>query len=286
MTPDVRSLFKVVGKEGSSLRRVEEAIAWLISPKAEKIGEKLLNDAYALHGKPLTMLITDMEQTGYHNLLGEHAIHVNPRQIAGVSLRAPDGRLHAASVERALAHELVHAGQPQAATAEWGLALDTIRRRAHSAAASHFTPAQLMEHNMYLVHAANASDYHTARQHVTNYVDKVALPLEESVRHRMHSDPQFTQYVAELEAPAIAIENRVANLRGEPLRGKYATAHEIEPQELRQMMINQLSSDLAIQDKKGIPPSQGRPPSMAVGWRNRIQKPRLSAAPQPGPGRG
>lgn len=283
---DARSLFKIVGEEGPLLRRVEEAMAWLLSHRGEKIGERLLQEAHALHGKPLTIMISELEQTGYYNLLGEHAIHLNPKHLAGTLIKASNGANRASSIERALAHEMVHAGQRGAASAESGLAFQVIRGRAQAAATAHFTPEQLLEHNTHLVEAANASDYQTVMQHVHDYVDKVALPIEESVRHHMQNDPAFRKYVSEIEAPAVAVENHIAKLRGEPLRGDYATAHEIEPQALRQMMIDQLSSDLAITTKKTAVVHPNQVESEPSSWTERIQKGRSHALQGTGPSKG
>lgn len=280
---DTRLLFKVVGKEGPLLRRVEEAMAWLLSHDGEKIGEKLLQEAHALHGKPLTIMISELEQTGYHNLLGEHAIHLNPKHLAGTLVKTLNGASRASSIERALAHEMVHAGQRGAASAESGLAFQVIRGRAQAAATAHFTPEQLLEHNTHLIEAANASDYQTAMQHVHDYVDNVALPLEESVRRHMQDDPAFRKYVSEIEAPAIAVENQIARLRGEPLRGDYATSHEIEPQALRQMMIDQLSSDLAIATKETIVLHQNQVKTEPSSWTERVRRGRPQSLHRTGP---
>lgn len=55
---DVRTLFRIVGEEGPALRRVAEAMEWLLSLKAEGLGQQLLHEAHALHGKPLTIAVS------------------------------------------------------------------------------------------------------------------------------------------------------------------------------------------------------------------------------------
>jgi hypothetical protein len=52
-----------------------------------------------LHGKPVTIVATATEQTAYYNMLGEHAVKINPKHIAGVTLKAADGTSHVMSVE-------------------------------------------------------------------------------------------------------------------------------------------------------------------------------------------
>jgi hypothetical protein len=227
MAVDVKTLFKIVGEEGPVLRRVEEAMEWLLSPKAEGIGHKLLYDAHKLHGKPVTIIATTVEQNGYWPLEG-HIVKINPKHLAGATLKAADGTSHVFSVERSLAHELVHAGQRDA-TAEVEQALEAIKERAQAAAISHLDEQALAEQAAPLIKASEAPDYHTARQHIAEYVDQVALPQQADVIRHLHSDPEFIQYATTIEPPAIAIENRVAALRGEPLRTDYATAHEIAP---------------------------------------------------------
>ncbi len=106
---DVRALFRIVGEEGPALRRVEEAMEWLLSPKAEGLGQQLLHEAHALHGKPLTIAVSKAASNGYLNALGEHTIHINPHHVEQIALSAADGAAHLMSVERCLGHEMTHA---------------------------------------------------------------------------------------------------------------------------------------------------------------------------------
>lgn len=251
MGVDIKALYKVVGEEGPILKRVEEALAWLLSPKAEGIGEKLLRDAHALHGKPVTIVATTTEQTAYYNMLGEHAVKINPKHIAGVTLKAADGTSHVMSVERTLAHELVHAGQKEA-TVEVENALEAIKVRAQTKAMERFSEQEIAQSQSHLTKALDAPDYHTARKHVEEYVDKVALPMNTETMAHLHADPEFVQYTQTLEVPAMAVENRVAQIRGEPVRGDYAHAHDIEPASLREMMIDEVSKELELHAKPMI----------------------------------
>jgi hypothetical protein len=246
MAVDVRTLFKIVGEEGPVLRRVEEAMEWLLSPKAEGIGQKLLHDAHELHGKPITIIASTVEQNGYY--AEGHLAKINPNHLAAITLKAADGTSHAFSVERSLAHELTHAGQREA-TAEAEHALEAINERAQAAAIAHLDKQALIEQASHLIKANEAPDYHTARQHIADYVDQVALPQHAEVMRHIHNDPEFIRYVTTMEPAPVAIENRVAALRGEPLRTDYTTAHEIAPEALREIMIDEFSNQLGIHQK-------------------------------------
>ncbi len=248
MAVDVRALFKLVGEEGPALRLVEEAVEWLLSPKAEGIGEQLIHDAHALHGKPVTIVATATEQTAYYNLLGEHTVKINPNHISGVTLKAADGTSHVMSVERTLAHELKHAGQAEV-TAEVENALEAMQLCAHQKTLSRFSEEEIAHQNSHLMHAMDAPDFETAQQHVADYVDKVALPQQAETMRNFHHDPEVIDYVTRIEAPAVDIENRVAALRGEPLRTNYMHSHDIDPAMARQMTIDELSNELELHTK-------------------------------------
>lgn len=245
---DIKLLYNLAGDEELALKRVEESLAWLLSPKADGIGEKLLRDAFALHGKPVTIVATATEQTGYYNMLGEHAVKINPKHIAGITLKSADGASHVMSVERTLAHELVHAGQKEA-TVEVENSLEAIKVRAQAKAMSRFSEQEIAESQSHLMKALDAPDYHTARKHVEEYVDKVALPMNTETMANLHADPEFVRYTQTLEVPAMAVENRVAIIRGEPERIDYAHAHDIEPASLREMMIDEVSKELELHSK-------------------------------------
>ncbi len=251
MPVDIKTLYKVVGEDTSALKKVEEAIAWLLSPKAEGIGEKLLRDAHDLHGKPITIVATATKETGYTNLLEEHTVQINPKHIAGVTLKAEDGTEHIFSIERVIAHELTHAGQREA-TKEIENKLTEITTRAETNAMSHFSETEIAEQQSHLNKALESEDYHTARKHVVDYVDKTLLPIQTKAMQYLHNDPEFIKYMERLEVPAVVMENKIATLRGEPLRYNYATSHDVKPETLREMMIDQLSEVLEIHTKPKI----------------------------------
>ncbi len=251
MALDISTLFKVIGEDGPALRRVEEAVAWLLSPKAEGIGKQLIRDAHALHGKPVTIVATATEQTAYYNLLGEHAVKINPTHISGVTLKGADGTAHVMSVERTLAHELKHAGQAEA-TVDVENALEAMQMRAHQKTLSRFSETEIAEQQAPLIKAMEAPDYHAAQKHVADYVDQVALPQQSETMHHFHHDPEVVDYIAKIEAPAVEIENQVAVLRGEPVRTDYMHAHDIDPKMARQMMIDEISNQLELHAKPKI----------------------------------
>ncbi len=245
---DVKTLFKIIGEERAAVQRVEEAMEWLLSPKAEGIGQELLHNAHATHGIPLTIVATTTEQTGHYPLLG-HVLKINPRHIAHISIEAADGTSHAISVERALAHELEHTARPAKEAADADMALLGIRLKAEAAAMPKMSEAELMEAIKPLMKASEATDYHTARAHIANYVDGAVMPLQGTVERHLYNDPDFKHYVDRFEVPAIEVENRVAALRGEPLRKDYTTSYKPSPEIVREMTIDQLGAIIEI-DKK------------------------------------
>lgn len=219
---DVRTLFRIVGEEGPALRRVAEAMEWLLSLKAEGLGQQLLHEAHALHGKPLTIAVSKAASNGYLNALGEHTIHITPHHVEQIALSAADGVTHLMSVERCLGHEMKHAGQMR--TQE---------------AAQHEPMIKAME----------ASDYDTTRKHLGTYVDTFVLPMRDKVERALRAHPEYLKHIHEFEMPAVDIENRIAALRGEPARTDYACSHHIDPQRKRDMFLNELSSILELDSK-------------------------------------
>lgn len=247
MAIDVKNLFKIVGEEGQALRRVEEAMQWLLSPKAEGIGQKLLHEAHELHGKPLTIAVSTEASNGYLNAIGEHTIRINPHHLEKVSITASDGTSHIMSVERCLGHEMKHAGQ--ARVQEGAAEKMLLEAQIGTSLQSHLTAEQRAAQFEHMVNALEAPDYHAARKHLETYVDQVALPMQEAVNHELFVHPEYIKHVQEFEMPAIEIENRIATLRGEPIRADYTSMHQIAPEKKREMMVDELSSVMELNKK-------------------------------------
>lgn len=244
---DVRALFRIVGEEGPALRRVEEAMEWLLSPKAEGLGQQLLHEAHALHGKPLTIAVSKAASNGYLNALGEHTIHINPHHVEQIALSAADGAAHLMSVERCLGHEMTHAGQARAR--EGAAELLHLDAKITESVQAHLSPAEKAAQHEPMIKAIEAPDYETARKHLGTYVDTFVLPMRDKVERELRAHPEYLKHIHEFEMPAVDIENRIAALRGEPARTDYACSHHIDPQRKRDMFLNELSSILELDSK-------------------------------------
>ncbi len=81
--PNAESLYHINGEDAELVSRTKKAMSWLLSDKAEGIRQRLLNDAYSLHGKPVTITVSETEETVYHP--GQHRIITNPRYDAMMS---------------------------------------------------------------------------------------------------------------------------------------------------------------------------------------------------------
>jgi hypothetical protein len=264
MATDVKKLFKIVGEEGPALRRVEEAMEWLLSPKAEGIGEQLLHDAHALHGKPITIAVSKEAGSGYLNAIGEHTIRLNPHHVEKISILAADGSSHAMSVERCLGHELKHAGQPRM---EEGV-VEKMLLETHIGAArqSTLTPEQQANEFAHLFKALDAPDYHTAMAHLEHHVDKAVIPMQLAVDKELFAHPDYIKHVEEFEMPAIRVENQIATLRGEPTRTDYTSSHQITPENRRQMMIDELSAVMELNTKPRLSINTGHTNNNTQSW--------------------
>ena len=247
MAVDVKTLFKIVGEEGPALRRVEEAMEWLLSPKAEGIGQKLLHDAHALHGKPLTIAVSEAS-SGY--IASEHIVRINPHQVENVPFLTAEGVPHKRSLEACIGHEFTHAGQVrvQEGAAEKAM----LEGKIGDAYRSRLTAEQSYKFHSQSMNIYEAQDYHTARQHLETYVDETLLPMMDATNRELFLHPDYIKHVQEFEMPAIEIENRIAALRGEPVRADYASTHIISPEQKREMIINELSIAMQLDKKPRI----------------------------------
>lgn len=246
MTVDVRTLFKIVGEEGSALRRVEEAMEWLLSPKAEGIGEDLLRRMHVVHNKPVTISVSATGLTGYDGL--GHVLHINPPHIAGMSLKSADGISHGISIERELGHELQHATESPEIYLPACRRMALLRDLAADKAKQSIPMQQRVKHSMILARVKSARDYETAERHIMQYVDEAALPLVPKVMDALRESEEFAKLLEKIEAPAVAIENRIAALRGEPMRPTdYLIGYDIKPEVDRRLAIDQLAAQFNIQ---------------------------------------
>lgn len=239
-----RTLFNIAGKDGPARRRVTEAMEWLLSPEADGIGEQLLRDAYALHRKALTIAVSAKGENGYSDEMGEHTIRIDPQEL---SIPATDGTPHIMSVERRLGHEMKHAGQKRTDCGVTEIVL--LEHQIGTTLQSHLAPGQQAAQQKYLDDAMEAPDYDTARKHLETYVDHVALPLQKAIDRELSAHPDYKRHIQEFEMPAMEVENRIAVLRGEPIRSEHMSSHRIAPEKRREMILDDLSNVMELQHK-------------------------------------
>ncbi|MEK6747056.1 MAG: hypothetical protein AABY33_08510 [Pseudomonadota bacterium] len=247
MSDNIENLFKIVGEEEPEFQRVKEAMEWLISPKAAGIGQKLLRDAYALRGKPLTIEVSKEAQTAYLDLNGEHTIRINPHNAEKTTILDNNGKSVQMSVERALAHEMKHSGQDglQEATNNKTILEDKISNFYKP----NFTPEQKSAISEDMARAMESPDYETARQHLAKYVDQFAVPKQKAVSRELFAHPEYIEYVKKFEMPAVEVENQIAVLRGEPARITYLSSYNIKPEDRRDMILDELSETMELNKK-------------------------------------
>ena len=251
MAIDVRLLYKIEGKAGPALQRVEEAMEWLLSPKAEGIGEKLLRDAHELHGKPVTIEVAE-GLTAYNPPHLGHRINIDPNYITGTTVMDAMGKAYPVSWERTLGHELKHAGQK-----EWTEELQSKVSALQTDAAlkvSEQLPQELQEEMFPLIQRIiDAKDYDTAMKHIDSYVDRIALPMQNASPSILTDHPEFMSYINNIEKPAIDVENQIARLLGEPVREDYLSSYVLGREMLHSTLKGELSRTLKLDKLPGAP---------------------------------
>ena len=233
MSVDPKLLYDIVGEAGPAFARVEKAMHWLISPEAKGIGQKLLEDAYQLHGRPVTIRVSDIPINGY--LEREHTVFTNPSIIDQVSF----GNSQRSSIERCLGHELVHATQVE--QAEEKEKLQQATKELGIAYKARFTPEEWEQQTKHLGLALEAPDEESAMTHIARHVYEHVIPANNALRAQRNAHPDSIAYIKKYEKPAVEIENRIAAIRGEPQRAAYTDDPEIDPEFERQMLIDQMA---------------------------------------------
>ncbi len=271
MAVDVRSLFRIVGEAGSpALRRVEQAVEWLLSPAAEGLGEKLLRLAHELHGEPLLIEASEHGQNAYFL---DHKIRINPRHVDMAHIRNADGVLQPTSLEGAIAHELTHAGQKD--FIEAALKRAAVEAEFQGKYMSRFSPEEITAHNELLAQAMAAPDQQAGRALIEQYVNKVSVPMGKALNAQVAQHPEFIDYVERMEIPAIENENKVLKIKGLPTRSDYVTSYHFSPEDYREMMIGEMMEAMSINQK----------PLVAAGTAQRVDGRPWTAAIEPRTGR-
>lgn len=223
---------------GECTERTRKALEWLVSEKAETIGiKKLLLDAYARTGGPLSIVVTNKRANAYFP--ASHTLVINPSFVDAAHIRNKDGSSHRSSLESVLGHELTHVGQPGLKEASLKvLALETRLEDEHRK--STYTKAQLAEHEALLAVIESAPTRSAARAAIGRYVDVVILPTSKAIKDKLRAHPDYIEYLEKFENPATEVENKIAKLRGEPLRDGYLDSWS--PQTVRRRLIEDMAS--------------------------------------------
>ncbi len=205
----VEQLYKIQGDApAEKLTRVQEAINWLISDEFNGKGKELLKRAYERQGKPT---IINVSLSGRTERASGNLIHLNINQIEKSHILDSQGTTHKICYEQVIGHELVHVGQPghwhQSPTAMFQeLAKPYEQKWKESGKALKSKIVGLSE-----------TEKHA---HVRQYVDNL-LSDQAAIHEQLHKSRKFQNYVKEIEAPAVAIENEIAAIKGIPLRNGY-----------------------------------------------------------------
>ncbi len=224
MTVEREALYKIEGGNPKERARVQEAVDWLLSPDAWGVGKNLLNKAYKLHKKPLILELTDKEESGYINLVGENTVYVNLRQIDKTQVLDSQDGYSKASLESVIAHELVHAGQKHfKASVLENVALQEILE------SKLFTDEERARYNNALAGVVNAPDYQSSVRKLDKFIDEIVIPRNRKFWEGIVEEPKFQQYMGEIEKPAVHVERIIASRRWEGIRKDYMSSHKMTP---------------------------------------------------------
>jgi len=246
------TFYPIIGEEGPLLERTKATMAWLLSPEANGIGEKLLRDAYALHKEPLCIYVTQDRNTAYLNKDKKfsHMLAWNP--IYNDSLRhiSDDGTLFTPSQESILAHELVHAGQP--ITRKEFIRLEkvpeAVGRRLNNSKEGHALDKAFTRH---MEDAKNAAYQSQANESIRQAVE-VLVTSNKMLDKAEHEHPDYIDWVNKYETQAVAAEREVARLRGEPQRANYTEEKDYSSFSIKNFC--ELQEKVKVKDKIPDPP--------------------------------
>ncbi len=182
MSEAIKNLYKIEGGKDNARRRVEVAMDWLLSEKADGIGEQLLLDAYELHKKPITISITEHHDNTYNDLFGEYKIDITPESLRGNFLTIR------------LARELVNASNPNFH--------ELVQKIVDLEYTSYDKMPKLDEPKL-------------TKRNVKDYAENFTLKLRDEMNNILNSDPFYIRYISEVKKPAEAVAKRVAGLLGE-----------------------------------------------------------------------
>lgn len=187
--------YRIEGGTHEDNNRVQAAMNWLISEKADRIGEQILRDAYKLHKKPLIIKITDEHNNSYSDLMGEHTIEVTTKDLKGNLLAIN------------LARELVHSSQPNYGQR----ALDIM---------------SLVLTKYDEVVAQISEQPKVSRKNFDKLVD-FRMAFNEKAKDLLSGNSVYIRYQNEVEKPAEKVARKIARIIGEKnYKGKTSSSRQ------------------------------------------------------------
>ncbi len=247
MKVPLQELYKIEGEAGPLLERTKAAMEWLLSPHAKGIGEGLLRDAHTLHQKPVTIEVIKGIDTVYtRNNEGLHKILFDPEGTPW-------------SPESLLAHELTHAGQNLSGK---------FSRAAQARLEEIFLeilPPYRESISTHIKGFENTPYHHEALRHQKAIQDILDTKIMPKLKSKSMADPLWAEYIEKCEAPAVANQNKVAYLRGEPELEHYMDS---TTNDMKQSFAEMFG--LSFATKKFIPPTPATKIDAGV-WQTRIK---------------
>lgn len=237
-------LYRIVG-EPEARETVAKAVEWLRSPAMDGLGEQLLQRARRLHKRQLAI-----DTNGGTNC------YENERHRVELSIDlSMDPSLYC--IEAIIAHELVHAGDPQVRIEglwppKWKQPLNEMTERAFNAVVSQEDQEQLelLKNKM-----KEAPDYRTGCAALKAYVNRhmeIMKLVGDKRDAALESDPKYVAFVAETERPAMEAENRVLKRLGLPARKLYSE-NRLSDEYKRNRIITRCMEEYGIDSKPGGP---------------------------------
>lgn len=244
--PRTEKLYEITSETENKeeLSKVQSAIDWLLSDKSEGIGKKLLEDAYALHQKPIKIIVTNNKENSYHDENGIHTIFINPNyaeNVAGKENKKP-------TIKQLLAHEIVHATQKgieEEATKQLQAKLSSEREYLANVGAD----GQAKRAALFAL-AATSETRETALQNIRRYVGEFGLKDSLEIQKIFDKNPQNLEHIKNYENPSVQIENKIAQLSGGVVRESYSHSIGVTNQEtLKETLVNDIADTLEISKK-------------------------------------
>ncbi|MEZ5691274.1 MAG: hypothetical protein R3D71_06390 [Rickettsiales bacterium] len=245
MSKKEKILYTIEGGTPQEQRRVQQAMDWLVSPDAWGIGKNLLNNAYKLHKKPVTIEISDKMPVGYLDLNDENKIIVNFEQLEHTKGKNYQNKDYKPTLEGIIAHELTHAGQTRMQEG----AIENLQVQS-SIQSKVFGDKEMLQQTQAINDITSAPTYQSAMRKLEAYVDELVIPKNNAVKEALSKDKKYKSYVNEFEIPAMHVERLISSRQKSGIRNEdYINSAEMSPEIERKITINFLADLLEI-DKK------------------------------------